>query len=109
MQADKLRELQKEMRDRAVSCIDTADSAAMHRFANRLDELLLAIAEGAEADRVDARRWRSMRDRAFKSNGDICFILPRAYDEFGMDSASIDMAADAALAGAVTQGEGHHA
>jgi hypothetical protein len=52
MKADlaKLRALQQEMRERAVACIDVADAVAMHRFADRLDDLpeLLAIAEAVE-------------------------------------------------------------
>ena len=47
--------------------------------------------------RRDAQRYRWLRDRASKDEGNIVFELAGAYDDFGMSEEGIDSAIDAAI------------
>ncbi len=44
----------------------------------------------------DAKRYRWLRPRAYKSYGDICFDVPNGYDDHGLDAdAAIDAVMEA--------------
>jgi hypothetical protein len=76
--------------------------AAMHEAL----PALLAIAEGAETDRADARRYRWLRANAVFGRMESRGPKPDFALNCDEPESEWDAAIDAALAGAVTQGEG---
>ena len=64
-------------------------------------EARTAVVEAVEKLERDAARYRWLRDRVFKSGGNLCVEILDGYDEFGMD---FDAAIDAAME--ATNGQG---